>query len=779
MRRDEPPDMAAPTIDRDDIETDDTPATPPEKGGPPERDDDDILHEIRERRTYATRAWKEIREEGAKDVMCVAGDVWAALDPGGLEQRTDAKRPAIAPDELGQYINQVGNDVRQNKRSIKATAKGNGASKDTANFIQGRIRQIEYQSNAQRDVYSPIFEDAIQRSYGFGRVIAKRVSDTSRNMELQLEAFPNPDVVLVDPDGAMLAPDCSKIEWAFVLDASRSRKKFKREFPNAEVVDFSDEHMRIAPDWIKGDSITLAEYWTIERTPERVVFLKIDPSRGFFEKDLPRKPEDSEVDAEHYADVPYVCQYLTNGVELLAKKGAKKRTPWPGKSIPIASCFGKVLYVQSGAGTQRRMLSMVRLPRQPVMYYSYIRSCQAEVIGSVPRSTWVGYEGQFRGHETDWQKANHEPVPFLVAKPFTEATGAQLLPLPVRQSWDPPLQNLDMAAESARRSIQAAMGTSPLPTDAQRVNQKSGKALQQVESSGQKGSYHFVDHLDGMITRFGTLLAELIPHYDDTMGDVTIRDNQDQPQQQRINDPNDPQSVQLSPDHLHDITVSVGPYEADEREASSDFADTIIENAPLMQMVGPQKAAELTAQAIRLKDVGPIGDAMADIISPPQPEPGAPPTPQQVRDLQGQLQQHQEALQQAQQQIATDQAKQQATIESAKVKADADIQIAHINNAAKIEMARITAAKQAEDAEAEANEELLATGLQQAHEVGMAAMKQQHATESAAQAHAQALQAGDQSHQQALEQGDQGTANAMAQAEHAQAIAPPEPDASA
>lgn len=767
------------SLDRDEVEATDS-AEPADKDGPPARPDTDILEELRERRTYATEAWKNIRLEGQKDVMCVAGDVWEAMDPDAKKQRLDAGRPAIAPDELGQYINQVGNDVRQNKRSITATPIGNGANKKTAEFIQGRIRQIEYRSNAQREVYSPIFEDALQRSYGFGRVVAKRISDTSRNMELQLEAFPNPDVVLVDPDGAMLSPDCSKIQWGFVLDASRTRKKFKREFPDAQVIDFDDRE-KVAPDWIKGDSITLAEYWVVEQVRRRVVFLKIDPSRGFFENKLPRPPSKEEVDYEHWVDVPYVCQYLTNGVELLAKKGQQKRTPWPGKSIPFFSCFGKVLYVQTGAGTERRMLSMVRLPRQPVMFYSYIRSCEAEVVGSVPRATHVGYEGQFREHEQEWAKANHEPVPFLVVKPYTEATGSQLLPLPARQNWDPPIQNLDMLAESARRSIQAAMGTSPLPTDAQRVNQKSGKALNQIEASGQKGMYHFVDHLDGMITRAGVLLAELIPLYDDTAGEVTIRKPNDQSAQQSINDPQNPESVHLSPDHQHDITISVGPYEADEREASSDFADTIIANAPLMQMVGPQKQAELTAAAIRLKAVGPIGDEMADIISPKPPDGTAPPTPQQVQDLQGQVQQHQQALAEAQKAVETDQAKQQATIEKAHIDADAalqkadkdaklQIELQRMKDATSIAVAKIAASTKGGIVDQEAANEALALMEEQAHDVGITAMEQAHEKELAAQQHQQNLEQGAQSHDQALEQGDQqaqvGAEQADAQRAH-------------
>lgn len=705
---------------------------------PADRDDADVLEEIRERKTYGKRAWEMVRKEGQTDVMCVAGDVWQALDPTGLKQRQDAARPAIAPDELGQYLNQVSNDVRQNKREIKATPVGLGATDKTATFRQNLIRQIQYESNAQRDVYSPIFEDALQRSYGFGRVVVKPADDLSKNQKLGLEAFVNPDAVTVDPDGAMLSPDCAKIQWAFI-DESFSKKEFRREFPRARVVDFTDEHRRIAPDWVQGERVTVAEYWTIEKMRRRVVFLKVDPSRGFWEYKLPRRPLPSEIDSVEWRDEPHVCQYLTNGFELLTKRGAKKRTRWPGASIPIFSCFGKVLYVQTGSGTERRLMSMTRLMRPSIMAYSYTRTCQVEVIGSVPRATWVGYEGQFRGHEDDWAKANHEPMPYLQARAYTEATGGQVLPLPERNNWDPPLQNLEMQAEAFRRSIQAAAGTSPLPTEAQRQNQKSGKALDRIESSGQKGSYHFVDHLDGMITRAGVLLDEQIAHRYDTKRKVTTRKPNDEVEEVTINDPDDPESVQTDAGQ-HDITISVGPAYTDERAAASDFADTIVGNADLMQLVGPQKAQELIAEAIRLKAVGPIGDHMAEIIDPKPPDPGAPLTPEQLQRAQAEVQGLQQENQQLKQAIETDEAKQRGAVEKAHLEVESreKIALAEIASRETIALAQLEA-KRADNetklavAELGAKVERLALFLEerarlgvQDHETALAQSAQEH-----------------------------------------------------
>ncbi len=767
-----------------------------EPDAPPERKDSDVIEELREHKDYGDKAWRKIREDGRIDALVAAGEVWQALDPDGLSQRTKAGRPAIAPDEAGQYINQIGNDVRQNKRGVKVTPIGNGANDKTATFRQNLIRQVEYESNAQRDVYSPIFDDALVRGYGYGRVNAVRVSDLSKNQKLVIEAFPNPDVVTPDPDGAMLAPDCSKIQWAFISE-SYKRKQFKRDFAYATTTDFTEDMARVAPDWLKGDSIQVAEYWVIEKMARKVVYLKTDPGQGFYLYKMPVKPTETEVDSIETVEVPYVCHYLTNGFELLAKPGKPKREPWPGKSIPLFSCYGKVVYVQNGAaGTERRLMGMIRLARGPIMAYSYTRTCQVEVIGSVPRATWVGYEGQFRGHEEEWAEAAHVPKPFLVAKAKTPATGDAILPLPVRQSWDPPLQNLEMQAEAFRRSIQAALQGSPLPTDAQKINNKSKIALDKIESSGQKGSYHLVDHLDGMITRVGMLLDEQIEHRYDTARDVTVRKPNDQSETVRINDPSDPEAMMIAPDQQHDVTISVGPHEQSQREASSDFADTIVGNPELMQTVGPQKGVKLIAQAIRLKNVGPEGDAMAEIIDPKPPEEGAPPTPQMVAELQAHGQQLQQQLGEAQQAIATDQAKQQAQVETARIKSEGDaaktqadnemamliarleaeteLEKVRMQEATKLQIAEYTLRQTEIQAEIDAREAALGAAQAEAdrgHEAGMTAMTQGAAATEAERARQASADEAERARTATAEgaEADRAHAAEMAEAEAARA----------
>jgi len=284
-----------------------------------------------------------------------------------------------------------------------------------------------------------------------------------------------------------------------------------------------------------------------------------------------------------------------------------------------------------------------------------------------------------------------------------------------------------------------------LPTQAQRKNEKSGEALRQIEDSSQKGSFHFVDHYDASITRFGEILDDLIPHYYDAARDVTIREGNDEPKQVRINDPKAQDGYLPATEGQHDVTLSVAPAEASQRKAAEDFADSLASN----QQVFPQ-IADLV---VKLKQLGPIGDEIADRLTPPQyrQQNGQPPTPADMAHMQQTIQQLQAELQKAQEPIAQEQVRQQGQLAIKREELAFEKWKVEAENAAKIESARISAAKESLDADAAAKEEALSTGIELAHEadqanrdrahdVAMAVLEHRHASDEAAQARDAAAQ---------------------------------------
>ena len=309
----------------------------------------DILKEIRDEFKYYQSEWSDVLREGRKDMRYVAGDPW---DPKEKQARVDADRPTLALDELSQYVNQLINDPRQNKRAIKIDPKGAGATDQTAELRANIIRDIEYNSRAQA-AYTTGFQGAVERSYGYWRVGARYkyqnvdFDDPAdvRLLEqvLYIGRIPNPDTVLFHPN--FIEMDASDSMGCFVTDRMR-RDDFKRKYPKAELTDFTPDMMKIAPEWIDAKDITVAEYWKVSIEQKKLLLVD-DEKQGaiaFYEDELPKGFDKKRISRERTIEKRIVTQRITNGVEVLEE--TEIPIPW----IPIVPVFGKEIYVDEGGG---------------------------------------------------------------------------------------------------------------------------------------------------------------------------------------------------------------------------------------------------------------------------------------------------------------------------------------------------------------------------------------------------------------------------------------------
>lgn len=629
----------------------------------PDKHDEALLKEIRDRYDYGQDEWREIRKEAAEDMRVVAGDPWK---PSERSQREEAGRPCIALDEIGQYINQTVNGVREHKRAIQVTATGNGANDTWAEKRANLIRQIEYRSNAQT-AYTTGFENTIQRSYGCWRIKADFIGPKSFDQELLIDPIPNPDLVTPDPD--FQVPSGDDMQWLF-YEESWAFRDYKRKWPNAVVRDFEGTWAELAPKWLSRERIKIAEYWRIDPVDDVLVRVQLPTGQiaDVFESELADYTDvkRGKVLQRRDVEVPQVQKYLTNGVEIL------ERTDWPGASIPWVMCLGKVLYVNGDGATKRLIQSQVRQARGPAMLYCYYRTAEAEQVGMATKFPWFIRRGSLtEDQKLKLQRSFHEPIAFIEVDVTNDNMPQGFTPeMPVRNTFVPEIQALEVGAEGARRAIQAAMGISPLPTSAQRRNEKSGVALREMRDAEQTGSFHFVDHYELALTRTGALLNQVIPFYYDTAKDVTVRDAAGEPEQIRINDPQTPDSVDLTKGD-YDITLGSGPAVQSEREAANDFSDKLVDNLQVIAAVsGPQAAAKILGLAVKLKNIGPLGQEMADIISPDdQNQAPLPP------DVQQQLQQGQLAMQAAQEmqrKLETKEVERQSDLEREQLKQQAE-----------------------------------------------------------------------------------------------------------
>jgi len=708
----------------------------------PAKGNDELLRDIREDFSYFKDFWRENHSEAKIDLRFVAGDPW---EPADRMLREDNNRPVLCPDELDQYLNATINNLRQNKRAIKVNPKGSGANDADAEKRSAVIRGIEYASNAQ-SAYTNAFENAINCGMGFFRVTTKIISKDNE-VEPRIKIIENPLSVLLDPNSK--EADFSDQKRCFVLDIMRQRD-FAKKYPKAEKKSFTADDTTVAPDWFAAENIVVAEYWRID-------------------------------DYDENGEGGTVTQYITNGVEILEK------TAWPGSWIPIITVTGKKVYVPSGGEMKRMYYSMIRKARGPQMMLAYIASQEAEEYGMAPRAPVMGYVGQFETDKDAWDELNRVPRAYIQVDPIVDGAGGNTLPLPVRAPFSPNTQAYEVGFERWRRSIQSAMGITPLPTAAQRQNEKSGIALDKIQSQQAIGSFHFTDNFDRAIENCGRQLDELITKVMDTPRQVGTRNPDDShtlmpvapggqmPQATPGQAPPNPDDVFDPAKGDFDVTISTGMSYQSQREAASDFADTLISELGELP-IAPGAKAKLLSMAITLKDIGPIGDAMSKIIDPDGD--GQPLPPQAQQAIQQAQAQAQHAMATAQQLSLEKHGKMwetQGKLQEIQAKFQADMSLEDKKLATQIAVAQInTKAQILADREA-AVKDLEAQFHQQSHEAAMEAaqadqqqqLQQQQAANQSAQSSQEAGQQQDLQAQQADAQSQQSAQEAAQQQDSA------------
>ena len=688
-----------------------------EQERPDETPEDKLIREIREDYTYARDFWRENYQEAKTDLQFVGGDPW---DTQTRRQREDNDRPVLSPDELSQYLNATINNLRQSPRSIKVTPAGEDAEDKNAEQRSAIIKGIEYKSNAQ-SAYTNAFECAINCGFGFFRVTTKKISKDG-DVEPRIKIIENPLSVLMDPNAK--EADYSDQKRCFVLDVIR-QTDFERRYPKAQKRSFSPQDAGIAAGWLEGQNIMIAEYWRID---------------GY--------DEDGEGGT--------VTQYVTNGFEILSE------TDWPGSRIPIVPVLGKKMYIPQGDQMRRMYYSMVRLARPCQKMLAYIASQEAEEYGMAPRAPIMGYTGQFETDEDAWDNLNKVPRSRIQVDPVVDQATNQLLPMPTRLPFSPNYAAYEAGYERWRRSLQAAMGITPLPTAAQRQNEKSGVALSRIETQQAIGSFHFTDNFDRSLENAGRQINELITEVMDTERQVAVRNPDETHSLMKVvpggisapamgadGEPSDAQDEVFDPQAgAFDVTISTGPSYQSQREEASATADLLLQESANLPIAPPQKAS-LISLSIKMKNLGPLGDEMAKIIDPQgDGEPVPPQAQQMIAQLQQQLQQSTQAAQQlavekqgkaweTQGKLQQIQAQSQADMALEDKKLQTQIAVAEINTKAQILSERQAALN---DLEAQLHQQAHELGLQKDAQTQAQQMQEQQAQSQSAQSAQDAAQ---------------------------------------
>lgn len=541
------------------------------EGVSPENDDDSVLETAKTRIKLAEEATQDERRLALEDLEFRSGKHW----PDAIQsERNQDGRPCLVINRIPQFIQQVTNDQRQNRPSIKVHPVDDKGDPETAKAIQGLVRHIEYNSNA--DVaYDTAFDSAATGGFGYFRVITDYADPMSFEQEILIKRIRNPFSVFFDPHSQ--EPDGSDAQWAAIVE-DISADEYRARYPKSKLAQRGEWEVvgNAQPDWMPDGSARVVEYF-YEDVHEKEICLLSDGTTVLAEELPSLLPPEVQVVRRRRASVPVIKWCKLNAVETL------DATEWPGKFIPIVPVYGNELYIDG----KRILEGVVRNAKDSQRMYNYWASAETEAIALAPRAPFIMAEGQDEGHEAEWATANRRNYSTLKYKP-TSASGTLIGP-PQRNAFEPAVQAISQARMLAADDMKATTGIYDSALGA-KSNETSGIAIQRRNVQAQTSNFHFIDNLTRSLRHTGRILIDLIPRIYDTARTARIIGEDGEQDVVKFNAPFVKDGQELLYDlkaGKYDVTVDVGPSFASKRQEAAASMLELTRNVPqLVQIAG-------------------------------------------------------------------------------------------------------------------------------------------------------------------------------------------------
>jgi hypothetical protein len=517
------------------------------------------------------------RDLAIDDLQFLNGDIQSRWGDAATQRGIDG-RPALIVNTLPATLAMVVNDIRQNRQSIHVHPVGGEADEDVAEVMEGIIRHIEYDSNADA-AYDTAAGNAAANGFGYFRLITEYVSETSFDQKMCIKRIRNPFTVYFDP----LSQEADGSDARFVLISSRmGRADFKREYPNAtattELFDGRGDGI-----WLTADEVRVAEFYRVEYTKATLCLYSDGSSRW----------------ADDQAPLPFgvykvksrpsfkrkVMWYKITGAEKLEE--AEVPFHW----IPVFPVWGQEIDIDGKVNRS----GIVRNAKDPSRMYDFFLTTATEEVAMRPRTPYIGAVGQFETAKGDWATANQVNFSFLEYDPVT--VEGQLVGAPQRQPMaDVPAGNLQMCA-IARDNIKATTGIYDASLGA-RSNETSGVAIRGRQRQADIANFHISDNLGRAIRHLGRCMVSGFGRVYDTARLMRLLAVDGQATTAEINTPKTEtdelgRTVERVLNDMtvgeYDVVISSGPAYSTLRQEASESMNAMAQSWPtLMDIAGDE-----------------------------------------------------------------------------------------------------------------------------------------------------------------------------------------------
>ncbi|MDE0590426.1 portal protein [Halocynthiibacter sp. C4] len=607
---------------------------------------DDILSAARGRMSEAAEADTDNREKGLDDLKMATGEQW----PENVREEREADgKPCITNNYLPQFVRQVTGDLRRMNPAINILPASENSDPETAETIEGLIRQIEYRSDAST-VYEQTAESAAASSIGWFRILHDYEDDESFDQEILIKRIRNPFSVYCDP--AAEEATRSDAQYVFITEQMKL-EEFEKQFPDKSAVDVEhDGNTDGLEHWQNGGKVVVAEYYwkePITKTIWQMADGSVTDKEPQIPMDSPRKRE---------VKTHKLMWAKISGADIL--EGPQEQA---SKSIPVIAVTGEEWHV----GEDVRRSSVIRYAKGPQQLYNYHSSASAEYVALQPKAPYIGTVKQFTGLESLWNEANTKNRPYLPYNPDEKAPGAP-------QRATPPVSSQGIMQE-AMKAVDDMKATTGI-YDAglgNRSNESSGVAIRQRQMESDVATSIYSDNMAKAIAQCGRVILEMLPKIYDTQRIIRILGKDDEQKMAQINGKVITQEgIQPVNDFSfgkYDVRVSVGPNYSTMRQETAEGMMNFVSAFPA--------AAGVTADLIAKAQDWPNADQFAERLKKTLP-PGIRDDDDLTPEEQQAAMQAQQAQQaQMQQQLQMQQMEMQKT-QSEGVEATADAQKAQL-----------------------------------------------------------------------------------------------------
>jgi hypothetical protein len=549
-------------------------------------------------------------------------------DPNGA-------RPALTVNKTKQHNRQITNEARQNKPAVRVFPVDGGADKKTAEILNGVIRHIEANSDAD-SAYETATEHQVDAGVGYWRVVTDYARDDSFDQEIFIRRIKNPLNVVLGPHNEADGSDARE-GWIF---NDVPREEFQRRYPDINAASWETLD---SAGWVTKDTVRECEYFLITDEEDTlivgddgnpVLWSKLQPdvqAQYKLRNDLRKRP----------VKRPKLTWYKLagDGEQLDSRELA-------GRYIPIVKVVGEELEIDGEIDRKGHTRGMKDAQRM----YNYWSSAGVEFGALQGKQPYLAPAEAIEGYEEYWNNINTSNQPYLPYNAFDE--NGNTIPMPQRQQ--PPvaapmyMSGMQVAAEELKMAsgqYDSSLGRSG--------NATSGRQEFAQQQKGDTATFHFRDNLARAIRYTGKILIDLIPKIYDTPriaqilgedgkdGEVHIDPAMKVPYREE-QDPSTNEIKRIFNPAIgrYDVRTGSGPsYSTRRQEAFYTLTDMASRNPQVMQVAGDlvMKAADF-----------PMAEELAERF-----EKTLPPNLKGKEGASPEVQQMQQQLQQAQAQLQT------------------------------------------------------------------------------------------------------------------------------